>query len=948
MKSKTLIAFLLCLLPWLAQAITPAQIQQFKSLPRAQQEALARQYGVDLDALSVRAPTSQPSGESLRTPPPVVEDIEPKPEQLLQESNVKTEQSSAENEKKVTKLEPFGYDLFAGSPTTFAPVTEIPVPAEYIMGPGDEIRVQLWGKESSELTLTVNREGMINFPEVGPVSVNGLSFAELKIRIGELVKKHFIGLKASVSLGALRSIRVFVLGDVRQPGAYTVSSLSTITNALFVSGGVQKTGSLRHIQHKRQGELLGELDLYDMLLKGDTSNDARLQPGDVVFIPPVGALAGIKGEVRRPALYELKGNETVQDLIKLSGGFTADAYPKHAQLQRIDQNFELSLRDLNLTQSNDLSRSLKRGDILVVSSTTDLRDGFVSVTGEVVRPGKYGWQKGMRIADIVKSPLKDLTPQADLSYALLIRESEDLKSLTVTNFSMDKALKNSGSNHNIRLNSRDRIIVLNRATSETRTQQLNTAMAEIREQTGQLITVDVDPVATQAYVTLTGAVTRPGRYEWRPGLKISDIFESLDFDLLEKADRKYALLVQESEDRQRITVNNFIPEQVLAAPGSAADLVLNPRDALLVLTTASSEQRRQALDGIINRLSQQTLAGEWAPIASISGPIKFPGTYPLAENGSLRDILLAAGGLNENALLMEGEVLRYTLDENGRGESTLLAFAPDRVMQGQQDIALQGRDRILIKGVPEFTTQQKVTLRGEVVYPGDYYFVRGETLEDVIKRAGGLTDQAFLKGAIFTRAKLRALEAQRLAEAEDRLKREIVGVQLSGESVTGADAEKIDQAKDLLGEIQKSRAVGRMVIDLIATIEGDQASSVKLEDGDLLYVPPTSQAVSVFGEVQYPTSHLYENGLTVDDYLERSGGPTRQADEDRVYVVKADGSVVLPKETSWFVGNSAKLEPGDTIIVPLDLERLNQLELWTNVSQIIYQIALGAAAVGSL
>jgi len=218
----------------------------------------------------------------------------------------------------------------------------------------------------------------------------------------------------------------------------------------------------------------------------------------------------------------------------------------------------------------------------------------------------------------------------------------------------------------------------------------------------------------------------------------------------------------------------------------------------------------------------------------------------------------------------------------------------------------------------------------------------------VIERAGGLTENAFPEGAIFTREKLRRLEAQRLREAEERLQGDLVGVQLEGDDFGGQNAERTQQVQDLLEEVQDSRPVGRMVINLAAVVGLDDYQPIRLQDGDTLTVPTIPQAVSVFGEVQFPTSHLHSKGLTVDDYLERSGGPTRQADEERVYVVKADGSVMLPEKSRWFGGRSQQLAPGDTIIVPIDVDRLNQLELWSNVSQIVYQMALGAAAVGNL
>ena len=824
LKKIFILAITLLPLEMLAQSFSPAQIEKFRQLPSAQQEALAKQYGVDLSAMNSAAAPSA-NGVDLRNPPPVVSPIPSRKDPALEESNLATKGSSAENEKKINRLEPFGYDLFAGSPSTFAPVTAIPVPSQYTIGPGDEVRIQMWGKESRDLSLTVDRNGVINFPEIGPEPVAGMSFADLKERINALVSEHYIGMKASVSLGELRSMRIFVLGEARTPGAYTVSSLSSITNALFVSGGLNRTGSLRTIQHKRNGKLLGTLDLYDLLLKGDTSADERLQPGDVIFIPPVGKLAGIKGEVRRPALYELERGQTVGDVIRLAGGFTADAYPKRAQLQRVDESFNLSIQDLDLTSSSAKNTRLQTGDVLTVSSVTELVEGFVSLEGEAVRAGRYAWRPGLRVSDLIGSITFDVTRNADYRYALRVREQTERNIIEVKSFNLRKAVVEANPEHNLLLQSRDRILLL----SET-----------------------------------------------------------------------------------------------------------------------SPEKRQLALADINRRLQSQTGPNELAPVVRLAGAVRFPGTYPMPENGTLKELLDAAGGLKENALLLEGEISRYATSEKGTGETSIIRFTPSKVLEGRERVVLQGRDRILIKGVPDFAKNKTVTLAGEVLYPGEYTFQSGETLSDVLQRAGGLTSNAYPKGAVFTRAKLRQQEAQRLQEAEERLKGDLLSVQLEGDATGGNAADRVGQVQDLLQDVQSSRPVGRMVIDLAAIVAGENHQSVRLQDGDSLTVPGIPQAVTVLGEVQFATSHMHQDGLTVEDYLERSGGLTRQADESRVYVVKADGSVMLPQRSRWFGSGARELEPGDTIIMPIDIDRLNQMELWTNVSQIVYQMALGAAAVGNL
>jgi len=828
---KNLLLPLALLLPMAAtaQSITPAQIEQFKQLPKAQQEALARQYGVDLNNLQAgSARTERPQ------PVEVVEPISSITDEEREKARSEVQRQEDEQTEKNGGLKPYGYDLFAGSPTTFAPVTEIPVPSHYTLGPGDVLRIQLWGSENQNLELPVSRDGTISFPDSGPVAVAGLSFDEARQQIRKRVSEQYIGVEASITLGELRSMRVFVLGEARNPGSYTVSSLSTITNALYVSGGIKQNGSLRNVQHKRNGNLVGTLDLYDLLQKGDSSGDNRLQPGDVIFIPPVGKRAGIDGEVYRPALYELKGENTLAEFIQMAGGLTSQAYPQRINIERTNQDFLRIIAEADYTTTRGRKARVQAGDKIRIPSISDITGQYVEIQGAATRAGKFAWMPGMRLSSIIQNLDTDLQPVADKRFAAIVRTDKNADSISVLNLRLREAITRPGSEHDIALEEKDRILIFSDAGK-----------------------------------------------------------------------------VQGGEDGQNFT-------------------------------------RESLFTPVLQRLKSQAKPGEPQQTIRISGPVRYPGEYPMPATRSLADAIFVAGGLKDSASLYHAEVARYGTDEKGIGETNILNINLADAMAGNTQLQLQSRDRILIKSVPEFATTRTITLAGEVRYPGEYTFRDGETLKDVLQRAGGLTSNAFPRGAVFTREKLRQLEAQRLREAEERLQGDLLGVQLQGDGVGGQNAERAQQVEDLLEEVQNSRPVGRMVIDLASVLGNENYQTIRLQDGDRLTVPTIPQAVTVFGEVQFPTSHLHQPGLTVDDYLERSGGPTRQADESRVYVVKADGSVMLPERSRWFGGRSRQLNPGDTVIMPIDVDRLNQLELWTNVSQIVYQMALGAAAVGNL
>ena len=290
-----------------------------------------------------------------------------------------------------TTLKQFGYDIFNKVPLTFAPVTDAPVPSNYVIGPGDTVNILFFGKKSIDLSQQVTRDGNLEIPELGPVSVVGLTFSELKANINERIANQMIGVKASISLGELRSIRVFVLGNVKKPGSYTVNSLATLTNAILASGGITRIGTLRDIQLKRNGKIISHFDLYDLLLRGDTSSDRRLLPGDVVFVPPIGSTVGVLGEVRRPAIYELKEDrKNLSAIIVASGGATPNAKTTSVMIKSVNSIDGISATQVNLTTERGKAHQLKDGDMIHLVPVMEYnQDGFVTLAGEVQKPGVY-------------------------------------------------------------------------------------------------------------------------------------------------------------------------------------------------------------------------------------------------------------------------------------------------------------------------------------------------------------------------------------------------------------------------------------------------------------------------------------------------------------------------------------------------------------------------------
>ena len=722
-------------------------------------------------------------------------------------------------------LKPFGYDLFRGMPSTFAPATDVPVPSEYIVGPGDTLEVLLVGSHKGKQLLVVGRDGRINFPELGPISVGGRRFDEVRAEIESRVASGMIGTTVSIGIGELRSIRVFVLGDAQTPGSYTVSGLSTITNALFVSGGVKRIGSLRNIELKRNGHTVGKLDLYDLLLKGDTSADVRLLPGDVIFVPPVGRTVGLSGQVRRPAIYELKSETTVEELIQLGGGLLPDADSSMTTIERINANRTRVVVDADLTTPDGKSLKLMTGDVVRVA---------------LVRP------------------------------------------------------------------------VLDDA------------------------------------VTVQGFVHRPGEYEYRAGMHIADVLPTLD-DLKPGADQRYLLVRREIAEGRRIRVFSADLERALADPTSAANFELAPRDQIFVFDRESGRDR--IIEPLMRELQLQSNAGEPTQEVSVAGKVKVPGKYPLEPGMRVSDLLRAGGGLDEAAHGKKAELARYEIVDGDSRQAQLIEIDLDALLAGDRaaDLALRPFDYIVIKEVPLWAAQEEVEIRGEVKFPGRYPIHRGETLRSLMARAGGLTDLAFAEGAIFTRDELKERERKQLETLAVRMESDLAQVSLMSAQETGKDAgQALAIGNSLLASLREAKPVGRLVIDLERSARAQPGSEhdIVLKNGDKLMVPRITQEVTVIGEVQSTTSHLYRADLSRDDYIAMSGGLTPRADEKRIYVVRADGSVVT-RGGSWFGGSGATIKTGDTIVAPLDTERMRPLPFWTAVTTIVYNLAISAAAVNS-
>ena len=412
----------------LPPGVTPGMLDQLKSMSPAQQQALARQYGISLPSVGASSASTvglATPGEALPTPAGMTQD------DLEAAAPDKTEEVE---ERARTR---YGRTLFSRDVSTFAPTDDAPVPESYRLGVGDQIVVQLFGKENDQLNLQIGRSGDISFPKLGSITLSGLTFEDARDLIKTRVEQQLIGVDAVVSMGRLRAINVFMAGEVAVPGAYSVSALTTVTQALFQAGGVTDIGSLRSIQVRRAGSVVATFDTYDLLMKGDVSDDIRLQSGDVVFVPPYTGVIDVEGELKRPMVYELVGGETLGDVLAMAGSFTRDAYPGLSILTRQSDALGLpQASTIDLSDKNQLSLAAQDGDTLVVPKVGDLVANSVVLRGAVTRPGSYGWVSGMRVSDLVSDARRDLARDADLGLGMIVRQKNALLDIEVIAFDL--------------------------------------------------------------------------------------------------------------------------------------------------------------------------------------------------------------------------------------------------------------------------------------------------------------------------------------------------------------------------------------------------------------------------------------------------------------------------------------------------------------------------------
>jgi protein involved in polysaccharide export with SLBB domain len=494
---------------------------------------------------------------------------------------------------------------------------------------------------------------------------------------------------------------------------------------------------------------------------------------------------------------------------------------------------------------------------------------------------------------------------------------------------LGNAISNPGSAADLELQANDRIITFGSTVS--RQENLRGLLGELNAQ------ASFDNPA--AMISVQGNVRFPGGYPYLEGMSVGDIVNSSG-GMLENSDDKYALLVRNRDNQGAIAIEDAIANSLSINSTKS----VNPGDTLLVF--AANASRGGLLGAVISQLKSQSDSIERSRVVRASGQVRFPGEYPLYEGMTVEGLVRAAGGYTESALVTEAELTRYFVQAGtGRQIDHLNVELQSNGALGQ-NLRLSEFDNLVVRQLPNWTEAESITISGEVISPGTYSIAKGDSLSSVLQRAGGLTGYADPNASVLLRASLRERERELLARYQEDLQSDIAAVALQEE---GDDqAEVLAVGENLLAQVENVEPLGRLVIDLPGLLAGAREEDVLIRDGEQLFLPRTRQEVTILGEVNYPTSHLFNPSLSVGDYIDLSGGLTQRSDAGRTYIIKANGQVVSYSNSRWFFQRDKALEAGDTIVVPFDIEPTNYLVTWTSVSTILFNLATSVLAINSV
>lgn len=826
----------------------------------------------------------------------------------------------------------FGANLFDRGRAQYISPTDLPVPADYIVGIGDTVEIRYFGKENKVMRLEIQRDGSITVPEMGAVSVSGLTLEKMSQLLLERIAKQKIGVDATVSMGPLRSIQVFLMGDVNAPGAITTDALTTVSNALLIGGGIKPSGSMRRVEVRRHGQVVSRIDLYDSLLKGSDRGELRLQSGDTVFVPGVGKRVGINGEVMRPAVYEVFHEKTVDDLINLAGGLRPTAYPQNAKVNRIGKDWQRTSSHIALTSLAQRQIPFLDGDVFEIPavvqterpSPQDLRFKTVSLVGNVVRPGDYEWTEGMQLGQLL-ARTDQLTMDAYRPLAVIqsIEPVTGVRRLRAVNLS-DVIL--NGKQEPL---SRDDVVYV-------------FDYGEI----DFLSSVDVQQV-------LAGRIPALKQERGATGVLVEANAARANADEIRNTTRKSAdvggvdrmanangvsVLGQTRSCRGLVELSQIVANEGMDRFRSALFAGSYESDGTRLVKSIPCPAVFENYPTLLPFLLENAI--------TVRGEVGQPGVLPVPPNFSLETALVARGGLTREADSRGIEISQLVQDAKAQMVVKRKFLDKDAVLTNE---LVKPGDVVNVRKRATDQERGLVRLGGEFAHPGVFEIRKGEKLSELIARAGGLSDRAYPYGAVFLRQRIKEEKKQYYAKAATELQNSLIlaSTRVRAGSTTGggADAGATPLVLNLVNQMRTTDPVGRMVIEADPTVlQVRPELDVVLEAGDELFVPRRPSTILVMGEVMNAGAVQFQSGKKVSDYIADVGGLSKLADEDRVFAILPNGNAEPLKLSSWNF-QPKLLPPGSTIYVSREPLPTTSMDLWLIALSAFKDLALSAASI---
>jgi len=775
-------------------------------------------------------------------------------------------------------LERFGDDVFVfGSGNLAELPMDMPVGPDYVVGPGDGVSIDMWGSVAEKLLRVVDRQGLLELPEVGAVQVSGKTLGEIQHQVQSVLRSQFRNVGVDVSLAHLRTIRVYIVGDVERPGAYDVSSLSTALNALYQAGGPTSAGSMRVLEHYRGKQLVETVDVYDLLLHGIRGDMQRLEPGDTLRVPPLKDQVTVQGMVRRPAIYELNGEKDLTQVLELAGGVLPTGTLRHIDVERIESHESRTMLRLDIPETNNDASvakaledfTIQDGDKIRITPILPYADKTVYLDGHVSRPGKFAYSDGMKVTDLIKS-YKDLLPEPSISHAEIIRLTQPDFTPVVLAFNLGDAM--AGKDQDLVLKPFDTVRIFGKYDFED--PPVITITGEVRDP-GDHLTNGLPHLRDAVY--LAGGTTRDAL------LDDAQVFRKT-------SDGKLTVL----------SVN-----LARALEGDDKDnILLEPRDRVFVSRD-------------LNKMDPATV--------TISGAVGLPGKYPLGDGMTAAGLVRLAGGFKRGAYTEQADLTSYMIEHGERIVSDHQDVQIAKALEGEPDtdVRLHDGDVLTIRQVTGWQDLgATIEVKGEVAHPGGYGIQPGERLSSIITRAGGFSSLAYPYGAVFVRVELRDLEEKnrsdliQMVRAEQAQLKIIPGMETDDQVKLKATLLIYQKAID---NLENTPPVGRLVIHISSDLKkwANTSNDIQVRAGDKIYIPKKAGMVLVDGSVYNPTGITYKPGKNAGWYLMQAGGPTTSADKRSTFVIRADGSVVGGSAGAFSGGvESAELRAGDMVMVP--------------------------------